>query len=95
MASPSVRLIEDRLINADGTGTAGTIQLSWNQGVSSDGFAIGAGKLVLRLNNGAFSVTLAPGTYTAKYILARGAQRSETWIVPTDPGPFRVSQIRH
>ena len=94
MSSPSVRLIQDRLVNADGSGTSGTLQVSWTPGVSPDGFAIAGGKLAVRLNDGGFSLSLAPGTYQVKYVLAHGAQRSETWIVPNRAGPFRIAQIR-
>ena len=94
MSSPSVRLIQDRLVNADGSGTAGTLQISWAPGVSQDGFAIAGGKLAVRLNSGGFSLALAPGTYQVKYILAHGSQRSETWIVPNSAGPFQIAQVR-
>ena len=94
MSSPSVRLIQDRLVNADGSGAAGTLQVSWAPGVSQDHFAIAGGKLAGRLNDGGFSLSLAPGTYHIKYVLAHGAQRSETWIVPNSAGPFRIAQVR-
>ena len=93
MSSPSVRLIQDRLVNADGSATAGTLQISWAPGMSQDGFAIAGGKLAVRLNNGGFTLALTPGTYQVKYVLAR-SQRSETWIVPNSAGPFKIAQIK-
>ena len=91
---PSLRTIQDRLANADGSAVAGTIEVSWSPGVTGDGFTIAGGKLLLRLSAGSFNVSLAPGTYQVKYALARGAQRSETWVVPTAPGPFRIVQVK-
>ncbi len=94
MSTPSLRLIQDRLVNADGAGTSGSLQVSWAPGQSLDGFTIAGGKLTVRLNDGSFSLSLAPGSYQVKYILAHGAQRTETWLVPASAGPFRVSDVR-
>lgn len=94
MSSPSIRVVQDRLVNADGTGAAGTLQVSWTPGVSPDGFPIAGGRLVVRLNNGGFNISLTPGSYQVKYILAHGQQRSETWNVPNAPGPFRIADVK-
>lgn len=94
MSAPSTRLIQDQLVNADGTGVSGSLEISWLPGVSYDGFAIAGGKLIIRLNRGAFAVNLAPGAYQVKYILTNGSQRKETWQVPTAPGPFHIPQVR-
>ena len=94
MPSPSLRLVQDRLINADGSGTSGALEVSWAPGQSSDGFTIAGGKLTVRLDDGQFGISLAPGGYRVKYISMHGAQRSEKWIVPSTAGPFRISQVR-
>ncbi|GEM_PF-3786027 len=94
MPGPSLRLIQDKLVNADGSTVIATLQISWLPTISQDGFAVAGGMQTIVLNKGDFSVSLAPGTYQVKYILQNGAQRKETWIVPSDPGPFRLPQVR-
>jgi hypothetical protein len=94
MPGPSVRLIQDKLSNADGSAVSGTLEISWPPNVTTDGFTLAGGKQTIRLARGAFSVNLAPGTYQVKYILQNGSQRKETWVVPSGAGPFQVSQVR-
>jgi len=91
---PSLRLIQDKLVNADGSAVSAVLQISWLPTVSSDGFAVAGGLQTIKLSHGSFSVNLAPGSYQVKYILQNGSQRTETWVVPSSAGPFRVSQVR-
>jgi hypothetical protein len=91
---PSLRLIQDRLVNADGSAVSGTLQISWQPSVSTDGFALAGGMQAIPLARGSFSVNLAPGSYQVKYILQNGSQRKETWVVPSGSGPFRIAQVR-
>ena len=94
MPGPSLRLIQDKLVNADGSAVSATLQISWQPSISTDGFAVAAGLQTIRLIKGSFSVNLAPGSYQVKYILQNGSQRKETWVVPSSSGPFRIPQVR-
>ena len=94
MPGPSLRLIQDKLVNADGSAASGTLQISWQPNVSPDGFAVAGGIQTIPLARGSFSVNLAPGSYQVKYVLQNGSQRKETWVVPRSSGPFRIAQVR-
>ncbi len=94
MPGPSLRLIQDKLVNADGSAVSGTLQISWQPNISTDGFAVAGGKQAIRLARGSFSVNLAPGSYQVTYILQNGSQRKEIWVVPGSSGPFQIAQVR-
>ena len=94
MPGPSLRLIQDKLVNADGSAVSATLQISWQPSVSTDGFAVAGGAQAIQLTKGSFSINLAPGSYQVKYILQNGSQRQEAWIVPSSAGPFRIAQVR-
>jgi len=94
MPGPSLRLIQDTLVNADGSAVSASLQISWQPSISTDGFAVAGGIQTIQLTEGSFSVNLAPGAYQVKYILQNGSQRKETWIVPSSSGPFRIAQVR-
>jgi hypothetical protein len=91
---PSLRLIQDKLVNADGSASSATLQISWQPSISTDGFAVAGGVQTVPLVRGSFSVNLTPGSYQVKYILQNGSQRKETWVVPSSAGPFRIAQVR-
>lgn len=90
---PSLRLIQDMLKTADGGNVSGSIEISWDAGTTPDGFTLAKGKLVAAIVNGVFSVSLAPGKYTATYFIGALRQK-ETWVVPASPGPFTIAQIK-
>lgn len=94
MPKPSLRLIQDVLKNADGSVSSGSLEISWAAGTSPDGYTIAAGRLRVFLVNGAISVSLVPGTYHVKYQGALGAWQTETWVVPSSPGPFTIAQLK-
>ncbi|MBI4464209.1 MAG: hypothetical protein HY647_05845, partial [Acidobacteria bacterium] len=104
--TPALVQISDTLYNADGTKASGRLVVSWDYFTAADGTTVDGGALTYiiaatGLNAGKVEVSLAPNagsspagtSYQARYILANGADYTETWVVPAS-GPVTIADIR-
>jgi hypothetical protein len=88
--------IRDTLYNADGSRTAGQIEITWN------GFRSAAGKITRRITDGVLDLALVPNagttpagtSYAVNYLLASGLSYSETWAVPQSDTPVSLAAVR-
>jgi hypothetical protein len=94
--------IRDTLYNADGSRTAGQIEITWNGFRSADGKTIAAGKTTRRITDGVLDLALVPNagatpagtSYAVTYLLASGLSYSETWVVPQSDTPVSLAAVR-
>lgn len=94
--------IRDTLYNADGSRTAGQIEIAWNAFRSADGKTIAAGKITRRITDGVLDLALVPNagttpagtSYAVTYLLASGLSYSETWAVPQSDTPVSLAAVR-
>jgi len=94
--------IHDTLYNADGSRTAGQIEITWNPFRSADGKTIAAGKITRRITDGVLDLALVPNagatpagtSYAVTYLLASGLSYSETWVVPQSDTPVSLAAVR-
>ena len=93
-AGPATTLVSDTVYRADGATAAGTLVISWNAFTTSDGKAVPAGRMTVKIGAvGAVSVPLAPNFgaspegsyYTVVYKLDDGTTSEEFWSVPAAP----------
>ena len=93
--------IRDTLYNADGSRTAGQIEITWNGFRSPDGKTIAAGKITRRITDGVLDLALVPNagatpagtSYAVTYLLASGLSYSETWVVPQSDTPVSLAAV--
>jgi len=93
--------IRDTLYNADGSRTAGQIEITWNGFRSPDGKTIAAGKTTRRITDGVLDLALVPNagatpagtSYAVTYLLANGLSYSETWVVPQSDTPVSLAAV--
>ena len=93
MPGPSLSLIQDTLKDARGNPASGSLLISWPAGVSPEGSTISAGRMQVLLLNGAIFLALVPGEYQVA-LQTSGITKTETWVVPSGPGPFTITQIK-
>jgi hypothetical protein len=94
--------IRDTLYNADGSRTAGQIEITWNGFRSADGKTIAAGKTTRRITDGVLDLALVPNagatpagtSYAVTYLLTSGLSYSETWVVPQSDTPVSLAAVR-
>jgi hypothetical protein len=94
--------VRDTLYNADGSRTAGQIEITWNAFLSADGKTIAAGKITRRITDGVLGLALVPNagttpagtSYAVTYLLASGLSYSETWVVPQSDTPVSLAAVR-
>lgn len=94
--------IRDTLYNADGSRTAGQIEITWNGFLSADGKTIAAGKTTRRITDGVLDLALVPNagampagtSYAVTYLLASGLSYAETWVVPQSDTPVSLAAVR-
>ncbi|HUO59768.1 MAG TPA: hypothetical protein VMU24_03805, partial [Candidatus Acidoferrales bacterium] len=91
-AAPQKTNVVDILYRADGTPAHGTVTIRWDAFTASDGSAVAAGLLALKLgSDGTFSAQLVPNTgakpegsyYRVVMKLDDGTTSEEAWAVPT------------
>ena len=93
--------VRDTLYNADGSRTAGQIEITWNGFRSADGKTIAAGKITRRITDGVLDLALVPNagttpagtSYAVTYLLANGLSYSETWAVPQSDTPVSLAAV--
>ena len=93
--------IRDTLYNADGSRTAGQIEITWNGFRSADGKTIAAGKITRRITDGVLDLALVPNagttpagtSYAVTYLLASGLSYAETWVVPQSDTPVSLAAV--
>jgi len=94
--------VRDTLYNADGSRTAGQVEITWNGFRSADGKTIAAGKITRRIIDGVLDLGLVPNggttpagtSYAVTYLLASGISYSETWAVPQSDTPVSLAAVR-
>jgi hypothetical protein len=94
--------VRDTLYNADGSRTAGQVEITWNGFRSADGKTIAAGKITRRITDGVLDLALVPNagttpagtSYAVTYLLASGLSYSETWAVPQSDTPVSLAAVR-
>lgn len=88
--------VSDVLRRSDSTFCAGSLAISWDSFTSTTGQFIMAGELQSLIINGVINVSLEPGNYTVKYLVAPSGctPTVEFWTVPTSASPVMLSDVR-
>jgi hypothetical protein len=102
VSGPGLTQVVDNVYRADGTAATGTVLISWPAFTTSDGKAIAAGSVSVKLGaGGAFTASLVPNTgaqpagvyYKVVYQLASQEPSSEYWVVPAT-GSTTIGAVR-
>ena len=93
--------ITDTLKNAQRRVVSGSLTITWQPFTAVDGVEIAAGKVIVPVVNGVFTVQLSPNdtaepantSYTVTYSIFNYSRGPETWVVPTSSTPLNIAGV--